>query len=145
VIAPGPDAVSLPDGRLQQLLERVLALPEIDAPDAALLQAFLGGDRCDALVERMRARHRTGARRNEDRGPVPAAILAVGWAILAALNEIAGDMSRRDGAMRWALEALGQVEADRPTVPCDPPDEAPRHSGDLDWDADPAGQPGGRC
>ncbi len=132
---------------LEQLLERVLALPEAEGDARGLLEAFRNGDRSQELAERLRVQFRSGGAFS-GRNPPPA-LLAIGWAAAAALNEIGGPSfdSERDAAIRWAAEALVEHERNQmPTVPCGPPDEADVEDTDEPlWASDPAAQPAGRC
>ena len=133
---------------LEQLLERVLALPKADGAPRALLEAFRDGDRSQELVERMRAQFRTGGDFSA-KNPPPA-LLALGWAAEAAMCEIGGRRFNklRDQAIRFAKEALAEHERNqRPTERCAPPevDAGGTHGREAEplWTSDPAGQPAG--
>lgn len=128
---------------LQELLERVLALPECDDETAALLRAALAGNRTAELVEKMRERFRTAA--DATAKPLGPAHLAIGWAVHAALQDLTGETAASARSIRWAEDQIDQADSERTTIPCGPPDivDADEDESALEcWD--PAGQPGGR-
>jgi len=133
---------------IEQVIERVLALPETKGDARVLLEAFRDGDRSQELAERLRAEFRSGGAFS-GRDPPPA-LLAIGWAAEAAMCEIGGPPfdKTRDLAIRWAEESLAEHERNqRPTERCGPPEMGDGVDDEAEplWTSDPAAGAAGRC